>query len=95
MSGKKLCYLTKFKILPMKSKEIFIILNRNLDHECVRKLRDLSTTHDIIHGGCGKQLSGFYNFIMYDAYKWEHLRRRIRESRRMQLGFESGHQIWF
>jgi hypothetical protein len=35
----------------------------------------LSTTHEIIHGDCGKNLSVFHNFITYDAYKWKHLRK--------------------
>ena len=29
----------------------------------VQKLWDLSISHDIIRGGCGKNLSGFHNFV--------------------------------
>jgi len=54
----------------------------------VWKLWDLSISHDIICGGCSKNLSEFRNFVTYDAYKWKYLRRRIRELRRMQLGLE-------
>lgn len=52
------------------------------------KIRDFSRTHDIIHGDCGKNFSVFRNFIMHDVYKWKHLRKRIRDSKRMQLGLD-------
>jgi len=63
----------------------FKILKKSIE---VWKLWDLSISHDIICGGCGKNLSEFCNFFTYDAYKWKHLRRRIKELRRMRLGLE-------
>ena len=54
----------------------------------VWKSWDLSIPRYIICGGSGKKLSRFRNFFTYNAYKRKHLRRRIRELRRMGLGLE-------
>ena len=48
----------------------------------------LSVPRYIICGGGGKKLSSFRNCFTYDAYKRKHLRRRLREFRKMQLGLE-------
>jgi len=37
---------------------------------------------------CSKNLSGFHNLFMYNAYKWKHLRRSFIELRNMWLGLE-------
>ena len=54
-------------------------------------------SHDIICGGHGKNLSGFRNFITYVAYKWKHLRRRIRELRNdtVKFGVKVTIEFWF
>ena len=54
-------------------------------------------SHDIICGGFDKNLSGFHNFVTYDAYKWKHLQRRIRELRKdtLKFGVKVTIEFWF